>query len=219
MWNGAGFREHLKTNCLLCVPLHKRRFWYVLPRLQEPGTCCGLVPRCVRAGSAFVHSVFSLSPSPASRIIGAPFHVAQTGIEPVASRSQSEPSTADLLRYFAAVLPSLSTYSKATKDCDLRHCKDKPFFVPRKSSGRENAGVGRKETGKPEPRGLPPRPTHAALAAGFGLAQQPRIDNHPPRAFKFYQHVPVPPPDALAVSPAYCPAGLALERGGGVAVA
>jgi len=79
-------------------------------------------------------------------------------------------------------------------------------------------GLVEKDTGKLTPRGLPPRATHR-IRAGFDLSQQPGVDNHPRTAFKFYQHVPVPAPDALAVCPAYCPAWLAPERGGGEAVA
>ena len=95
--------------------------------------------------------------------------VAQTGIEPVASRSQSEPSTADLLRYFAAVLahcPPIKV-TNAVLTCDNANIRLFSF--------RANQVVGKmcalveKETGKLLPRGLPPRPTHAALAAGFDL--------------------------------------------------
>ena len=103
---------------------------YVLPRLQEPGTCCGLAA-ALWAGGVGLFIVCRL----------------QYGIEPSLSRHVGVVSV-DTAKPFAAVLPSLSTYSKATKDCDLRHCKYTPFFVPRKSSGRENAGVGRKRDGK-----------------------------------------------------------------------
>jgi len=54
----------------------------------------------------------------------------QYGIEPSLSRHVGVVSV-DTAKPFAAVLPPMSTYSKATKRVDLRQCKDNPFFVPR----------------------------------------------------------------------------------------
>ena len=96
--------------------------WYVLPRLQEPRTCCGLAA-ALWAGGVGLFIVCRL----------------QYGIEPSLSRHVGVVSV-DTAKPFAAVLPPMSTYSKATKRVDLRQCKDNPFFVPRNTKWSVKCG-------------------------------------------------------------------------------